>query len=93
MLVTDNAGEWCKQCTNWKEFEVRMKFQTRYTTPETSKELGIAESTNDIMEKHTKAFLMERNLPPNHWEICSDAAEFCLLRFPTVAADAAVPKM
>ena len=91
VLVTDNAGEWCKQCTNWKEFEVRMKFQTRYTTPETSKELGIAESTNDIMEKHTKAFLMERNLPPNHWEICSDAAEFCLLRFPTVAADVTAP--
>ena len=66
---------------------MEMQFETRHTTPETSKELGIAEKTNDIMEKTTKAILMEQNLPPNHWQVAADAAEFLLLRFPTVAAD------
>ena len=64
-----------------------MQFGTRYTTPETSKKLGIAESSNKTLEIHTKAFLMERNLSPNHWKICAHAAEFCLLRFPPLAAE------
>ena len=91
MVITDNAGEWCRQCANWQAFEVQMQFETKYTTPETSKELGMAEISNKTLEIHTKAFLMERNLPPNHWEICANAAEFCLLRFPPVAAEITAP--
>ena len=91
VLITDNAGEWCRQCANWQAFEVQMQFETKYTTPETSKELGIAENSNKPLETHTKAFLMERNMPPNHWEICANAAEFCLLRFPPVAAEITAP--
>ena len=64
-----------------------MQFKTSYTTPETSKELGMAEISNKTLEIHTKAFLMERNLSPNHWEVCANAAEFCLLGFPPVAAE------
>jgi hypothetical protein len=45
-LITDNADEWCRQCANWQAFEVQMQFETKYTTPETNKELGIAESSN-----------------------------------------------
>ena len=68
-----------------------MQFGTKYTTPETSKELGIAENSNKTLENHTRAFLMERKLSPNHLEICANAAEFCLLRFPPVAAEITAP--
>ena len=89
VVYTDNPGEWGATCVNWQQFTVEMQFETRHATPETSKELGIAEKTNDIvsLEKTTKAVLLQQNLPPNHWQVASDAVEFLLLRFPTIAAD------
>ena len=87
VVYTDNPGEWSDTCVNWQEFTIEMKFETRHTTPETSKELGIAEKTNDIVEKTVKAILLQQNLPPDHWQVAANAAEFLLLRFPTVAAD------
>lgn len=91
-IITDNAGEWSKDATEWQAMIQRVKnIEMIYVTPETSKEAGHAESSNSIVEETTKAILMQQNLPEDHWEIAARSAEWLLNRFPNLATDVRAP--
>ena len=91
IILTDEPGEWGLKSERWKQLQVKYKFRSRHTTPETSKELGHAEKTNSIVETTMKCGLMEGNLPVDHWEACARMAEFFLNRYPNQATEVTEP--
>ena len=91
-IITDGAGEWSRNSRKWKAALMRIKMtEVIYVTPETSKEAGLSERANCILEEAIKAIMMEQNLPEDHWEVCSSNAMFLLNRFPNLAGDSTAP--
>jgi hypothetical protein len=91
-IITDGAGEWSRNSRKWKAALMRIKMtEVIYVTPETSKEAGLSERANCILEEAIKAIMMEQNLPEDHWEVCSSNAIFLLNRFPNLAGDSTAP--
>ena len=86
-IVTDEPGEWGLKSKQWAKVKQDLEIQSRHCTPETSKEMGYSENSNKIAEQTIMSFLMESNLPEDHWEACMRAAEFVLNRFPNLSTD------
>ena len=75
----------------WDKLKKDYKFKCHHTTPETSKELGHAESSNNIAELTIEAIMMEENMPQDHWQAAARSACFLLNRFPTLATEVTAP--
>jgi hypothetical protein len=91
LLCLDRAGEWGEESHDWKELTIDLKFETMWTSPDNKKEASRAERTVGIAEVTQKAFLLQRSLHHSWWQVCGDAAEFLLNRFPSTRTDKTMP--
>jgi hypothetical protein len=91
LLVLDRAGEWGEENQAWDKFMAEVGFETMWTCPDNKKEASRAERTVGIAEVTQKALLLQRALHHSWWQVCGDAAEFLLNRFPSTRTDKTMP--
>jgi hypothetical protein len=91
ILHLDRAGEWGEESVEWHELSEALKFETRWTSPDSKKEASHAERTVGIAEVVTKCLLLQRALHHAWWVRCAKAAEFLLNHFPSTTTTATMP--
>jgi site-specific DNA-cytosine methylase len=91
ILHLDRAGEWGPDSGEWKQLSEDLKFETRWTSPDSKKEASHAERGVGISEVTTKALLLQRALHHTWWVRCAVGAKFLLNHFPTTTTRALMP--
>ena len=90
-IKLDNAGEWDRECKDWKSLMQDKGVDCVYSCPDRKESAAHAERSCSIVEVVIKSMLFQSNLPPSWWQYAAGMAEWILDRFPVSSQSVSVP--
>ena len=90
-IKLDNAGEWDRECKDWKSLMQSKGVDCVYSCPDRKESAAHAEHSCGIVEVVIKSMLFQSNLPPSWWQHAAGMAEWILDRFPVSSQSVSVP--